>query len=298
MRDIRRGPRKEKKAVSDAIQASERFSYPPPRDRDLPHDFVTLVSTLLAGRAADAIRTVAHEIQSPVQGAMGDAIFLKDLAEQGTLDRGIADRIRRLARNLDAVTAYSRRIPLLVATDLDYNPAQLRRVSLTTAIENVVARLSSYADERGIDVRRHHRAQPMVEAVPEQLEMVLHNLIHNAIKYSFKRNDGLQQYVQIRVDQEPDFALVAVENIGTPITPQEIAHGSIFQLGYRGRYSGDRGRQGTGSGMYIANRVVRGHGGSIVIESKQLVEHHETPASLVRMNVRWPIRAQFSARQL
>lgn len=294
-REIRQSPRKEKKAITGAVRTSAGVNYPAPKTSDLLDGFVTLVSTLLTGRTADAIRTVAHEIQSPVQGAMGDALFLMELSEQGDLDKKTADRVRRLMRNLDAVTAYSRRIPLLVATDLDYNPAQLRRVSLVTAIERVVTRLSSFADDRGIEVRRHHRTQPEIEAVPDQLEMVLHNLIHNAIKYSFKRNDGPAQYVQVRVDQEPNFTLVAVENIGPPITEEEIANGSIFQLGYRGRYSSDRGRQGTGSGMYIANRVVQGHGGSITAECRQLVEHSGTPASQVRMIVRWPIRPPFSA---
>jgi signal transduction histidine kinase len=293
-RDMRRLPRKEKKAQTDAVRTSAQFGFPETKESNLLSDFVGLVSTLLAGRTADAIRTVAHEIQSPIQGALGDALFLLNLAEQEQLPGSSAERVRRLIRNLDAVTAYSRRIPLLIATDLDYHPAQLRRVPLVTVTERVISQLSSFAESRGIEIKRRHRGQPTVEAVPDHLEMVLHNLIHNAIKYSFK-TEGQEQHVMVRVDQKGDAAEISVENVGPPITREEIDGGDIFRFGYRGRYSNDRGRQGTGSGMYIANRVIRGHGGTIMIDSRQLVEHPDTPASRVQMIVRWPTRSQVAA---
>ncbi|MDD5427090.1 MAG: hypothetical protein PHN52_11485 [candidate division Zixibacteria bacterium] len=54
-------------------------------------------------------------------------------------------------------------------------------------------------------------------------------------------------------------------NWGVPITKEELEKELIFQVGYRGLYSRDRGRLGTGIGLPDARQVARQHGGDITI---------------------------------
>jgi signal transduction histidine kinase len=49
---------------------------------------------------------------------------------------------------------------------------------------------------------------------------------------------------------------------------EELDQGLVFQLGYRGQLSTERGRLGTGIGLTDARRVARSHGGDVIIESK------------------------------
>jgi signal transduction histidine kinase len=97
---------------------------------------------------------------------------------------------------------------------------------------------------------------------------VLSNLLHNAIKYTWRRDKTIMPWVQVRAFQEGQFICVEFENWGVPISHEEIEQKLIFQLGYRGKWSTDRGRLGTGIGLTDADRVARVHGGEIRVESK------------------------------
>ena len=50
--------------------------------------------------------------------------------------------------------------------------------------------------------------------------------------------------------------------------PEELETGLIFEMGYRGQLSTDRGRLGTGIGLTDAQRAARAHGGDIEISSR------------------------------
>ena len=53
-----------------------------------------------------------------------------------------------------------------------------------------------------------------------------------------------------------------------PITQDEIEGGLIFKVGYRGKWSTDRGRLGTGIGLTDAKHVAESHGGELQIDSR------------------------------
>jgi signal transduction histidine kinase len=73
--------------------------------------------------------------------------------------------------------------------------------------------------------------------------------------------------VIIHAYAEAEQAHVMFENFGVPIQADEIQNGLIFQFGYRGSLSGDRGRLGTGIGLTDALNTARLHGGDIKVES-------------------------------
>lgn len=285
---VRDYPRKNKKAVADAINATISRAYPKPKANDAREGFSEVVSTLLVGRAADAVRAIAHEIQSPVQGAVADIAQLLDRSVAGEFPEQASPIIDRIARNLDSVMAHARQIPLLATPDIRVAQAQIRKVHPHGVIESIARRLGHLAEERGIEIRRHYRVgSASLEAVPDQFEMVLYNLLQNAIKYSFRKAEGAQ-YVTVELNASQDSVVISVENVGPRITEDEISSGTIFQLGYRGAYSSDRGRTGSGAGLFIAHRVTVGHGGSITVSSRPLAVH-PTPACFNRFEVRWPV---------
>jgi signal transduction histidine kinase len=75
-------------------------------------------------------------------------------------------------------------------------------------------------------------------------------------------------WVQVSAYQDEQKICVAFENWGVPISRDEVEQRLIFQLGYRGKWSTDRGRLGTGIGLTDADRVARAHGGAVIVESK------------------------------
>ena len=57
------------------------------------------------------------------------------------------------------------------------------------------------------------------------------------------------------------------DTVAATIAKLPIEQGLIFQVGYRGRLSRDRGRLGTGIGLADARAVARSHGGDVTIQS-------------------------------
>lgn len=98
---------------------------------------------------------------------------------------------------------------------------------------------------------------PLVWGDTERLQDVLDNLIGNALKYSKPSSP-----IKISVQRGDGQARVSVTNSGSTI-PQDEGE-RIFAKFYRGR----KNRQpGFGLGLYLADHLIRRHGGRIWVES-------------------------------
>ncbi|MCE7925198.1 MAG: PAS domain-containing protein [Haliscomenobacteraceae bacterium CHB4] len=100
------------------------------------------------------------------------------------------------------------------------------------------------------------------------LNRAFHNLLHNAIKYSWTKGQDRQPWVNVRMEKKGDVVEILIENWGVPIRREELESGSVFQFGKRGRESEDRGRSGTGIGLYDAQDVISKHGGTLRMTSE------------------------------
>ncbi|AQT68850.1 Sensor kinase CusS [Anaerohalosphaera lusitana] len=111
-----------------------------------------------------------------------------------------------------------------------------------------------------------------VEAVPDQIGIVLRCLLENAAKYSFNGKPNDKRKISVRFNNvylgEKRALEISIQNYGCPISLEEASSRRIFQLGYRGEYSGEGGRQGTGTGLYLVDRITTAHKGRIDVHSK------------------------------
>ena len=147
-------------------------------------------------------------------------------------------------------------------------------VKVHDLIEHSINRLVHYARSRKVSFRLNaDQGNVLVDVVEHELIRAFGNIIHNAIKYSWKRGKaaGDDPWVSITIHQADDLCWVEIENWGVPITVEEIKSQVIFNLGYRGSKAEDRGRTGTGIGLTDARRVVRDHSGDIFVESHPAV---------------------------
>jgi signal transduction histidine kinase len=155
-----------------------------------------------------------------------------------------------------------------VTTDLRRRePA--RRLRVAKLIESAYRQLADYAHASHVMLRRKHDA-PGAEVVGIKRELVraLANLLHNAIKYSWRRERSDPAWVEVRVYREDGNVCIAFENWGVPISAREIHEGMIFELGYRGKWATDRGRLGTGVGLTDARDVAEKHRGKLLVQSR------------------------------
>jgi signal transduction histidine kinase len=131
--------------------------------------------------------------------------------------------------------------------------------------------LRDFARNRGIQLRKKTGStSALVYVVERDVIRALSNIIHNAIKYSWSRGEG-GGWVTVGMYVDDEWVSFEVENYGVPIPGDEIERHLIFELGFRGRLSGDRGRIGTGVGLADARRVAVQHGGEIAVKSRPAI---------------------------
>jgi signal transduction histidine kinase len=88
------------------------------------------------------------------------------------------------------------------------------------------------------------------------LDIALHNLVQNAIKYSPPDSE-----VALHLHVDRGQARVDIEDRGNGVPPDE--HGRIFERFFRGRGAGSA--SGTGLGLYLGADIARAHGGSLAL---------------------------------
>jgi signal transduction histidine kinase len=218
-------------------------------------------------------RAASHELRSPIgtllfAGALLDNEAVRTdpqrLAKVAATVRASAERLSWLVENLQRL-AHMRD-----AVDV---PSQ-QRVELTQLAEEVARQLAEMAEARAVEIRVAQDL-PRLVADPARLELVLLNLVANAVKYSDAAKP--QPWVEIvnarrAIDEVestggPTCTICVRDNgLGIPDADQP----AIFDRFFRAHAHLDQelGITGTGLGLAIVIDCVNALGGSIRCESR------------------------------
>ena len=216
--------------------------------RDVTHEQeVAQFKTTLLG-------AVGHELRTPlaVIKMHASTLLQQDVewspAEQRQFVREINDEADRLAQLVSTLLDLSRIEAGL--QQLDRAPCRIDRLVARTLrrLHEPIARLElAIAPEL-----------PPVEADEARLEVVLRNLLANALAYG----NGL---VRIAAEQRGTGLLLRVTDDGPGVAPDELPH--LFERFYRAERGQQRRAGGIGLGLAICKAFVEAHGGTIWAES-------------------------------
>jgi signal transduction histidine kinase len=162
----------------------------------------------------------------------------------------LIDNLQRLARLGDALDGPSE-----------------QRIELEALASEVARQLEEMAAARGVTIRVA-RDLPTLVADPARLELVLLNLVSNAIKYSDPAK--ADPFVEIAADpagSDEQMCEMLVRDNGLGIPEEDRA--AIFERFFRAHShrDGELGVTGTGLGLAIAVECVAALGGTIRCES-------------------------------
>ena len=208
---------------------------------------------------SDFVSTVSHELRSPLAVIEG---FAKTLVEH-------FDRIDRDTERESIEIILKKAIALegLIENILDMSRIEEgrlevmpRRFDIIGLAEKVRSDQEIVAESSRVEVRKQHD-ELFVLADPEKTEVVLSNLVGNAIKFS---PDG--GTVVIAPNKSDGVVRVSVtdEGIGIPAKEQE----RIFDRFYQVERGETRSFQGAGLGLYITRELLKTMGGRIIVESR------------------------------
>jgi two-component system phosphate regulon sensor histidine kinase PhoR len=102
--------------------------------------------------------------------------------------------------------------------------------------------------------------------VKNLVAQALSNLLENAIKYADIRTTISISAERLRLSPDaPERIGISVLSVGMPITPEEGSR--LFERGFRGNAAKQRVPAGTGIGLYLAQRVMTLHQGTITVRA-------------------------------
>lgn len=146
------------------------------------------------------------------------------------------------------------------------------------------------AARRGINIKLDLSGNPLLEISKPHMQIAINNLLHNAVKYSFRSGPGRQRYVLVKGQSQNKYYSIVFENYGVGILPDEIAGGLIYQEDYQGKLTMGEFRTGSGKGLNFVKRIIEQHNGYMEVTSvlKAGPETHEGKPHLNRFIIYLP----------
>ncbi len=213
----------------------------------------------------ELVARISHELRTPLSTITCAGENLADNVvdgPDGTQQYGqmIMREGRRLTRTLSDILLCCR-LQARPDTVLDLQPTNVADV-VDLALSD--AQMMT-GDEPAAIALAVEPALPPVLADREALRMAVKNLIVNAVRHGGGRS--VRVSVGERYAGTAREVWIAVEDEGPGIPAEEMA--KVFEPFYRGRAAKDMEVDGSGIGLSIVQQVVRSHGGSVRVSSRE-----------------------------
>jgi signal transduction histidine kinase len=215
----------------------------------------------LSKEKTEFVTVTSHQLRTPLTHVVWGL-------ETITKDPSISPELAALAQNAYGAAIQLREIveDLLNISRIEEGRFgyQFQKTNLFTFIEGILQSAATSARQLGIKVLfdRPTEALPEVMVDTQKLSMVLSNLVDNAIRYNVKNGEVV---VSVKKLQSP-YVEISVRDTGIGIPPEEVQ--KLFVKFFRASNALKFATEGSGLGLYIAQNIVRAHGGSMRVESE------------------------------
>ncbi len=238
----------------------------PSETRRLGHAFNRMADQVqeMIGQQRVFVDNAAHELRSPLTSLR---LRLEMLQAHGQSD---GELTQRYLGQMEREVGYLQRLTdqLLALASVDGGDSAPRSsLDLSRLLYDLTDQVGALAQQAElnlqVDVPDH---LPRVEANPEQMSMLVRNLLDNAIKYT--RSGGT---ITLTAQQADDRVVIRVADTGMGIPAEALPH--IFDRFYRA----DRARSrrpspgaagGAGLGLSLVREIAEAHGGRVEVESR------------------------------
>jgi PAS domain S-box-containing protein len=208
----------------------------------------------------DFMSTVSHELRTPLFSIQG---FAQIMLEDGNLDPATRTEFLSIIQS-QAVQLSQMVNNLLDLSKFDEGKLEIEHkpVALLDVIHKTTLKLQGFAHQQKVKLITQLPASlPSLNGDTQRLEQVLTNLIGNAIKFT---DAGGKVYISASTSDTEILVQIKDNGIGIPAEALE----RIFSRYYQVEDKSERSARGSGLGLHIAQRIVKGHGGRIWAESE------------------------------
>lgn len=214
----------------------------------------------LEGMRKSFVANVSHELKTPMTTIGG---FIDGILD-GTIPPDkqsyylgiVSEEVKRLSRLVNSMLSMSKLESGELA--LNYEQFDLRELIFTTVISQEQRIETQKLNIEGLD----ELEAISINADKDLMHQVIYNLVDNAIK--FTDEGGKLSFKLTRENKKTVFILT---NSGVGIPQKDIKF--VFERFYKVDKSRSAAKNSTGIGLYIVKTIVKAHGGTIMVSSKE-----------------------------
>lgn len=198
-------------------------------------------------------KAIAHDLRNPISALVGFADLVARFGDLNPSQEKYLLRIRQTSSKLHELVKSLVDLAWIEAgMPLAHVPIRLDEI-----IQAVVHHHAQLAKKQGVGVAISLQTPlPIVMGDPSRLQMVIHNLLINAIYYSTREGNIA---IHAWGDEHEIYCSVADRGIGIIDSELEL----IFDRMYRSKDERVREIVGGGLGLTVARTIIQRHGGSI-----------------------------------
>ena len=201
---------------------------------------------------------ISHDLRGPV----GNLQSLLELVTSKALNHEefmmISDRVKgnlkATQRTLDNLLNWS-------LSQMEGIRTERKALHIRACIDEACHLLADVAAQKNVSIDTTSLASIQVMADPNQVQLILRNLIHNAVKFS-----TVGSRVEISTLIEESHCRVTVKDSGIGMTPEEV-NMILAQEHFTKR--GTQEEKGTGLGLLLCKEFIKHNGGELSIISNQ-----------------------------
>ena len=206
------------------------------------------------------LSVLSHELKAPLNAIEGYLQMMHD--------RQLGDSVDDYASAIDRSMQRIQSMRNLIMDLLDFTKVsfekhveKVQEINLEEIAGSAIVSVNPYAIQKDISFETNIRNCRSIWADPNDMEIILNNLISNAVKYN--KPGGK---VTVNIDCDDNELSIAVEDTG--IGMSENDRETIFNEFARIRNEQTRNISGSGLGLSIVKKVVELYHGVIKVESK------------------------------
>ena len=202
--------------------------------------------------------TITHELKTPIITLEG---FLNAIKED--FADNLPEEAQEYIHHMDIAV---KRLKFIITDLLNLSMFcqkndKKKRFPIKEIIDEVLIRMKPLIQQKGIEIKMDN-GLPFVYGNKRQIELVMENLISNAIKYIGK--DNPHPIIKIGIRNINGKNLIFIEDNGIGI--EEKYQDKIFDI-FQRTPSAKKEAEGTGIGLFIVKNIVEANEGEIWVES-------------------------------
>jgi len=213
----------------------------------------------LEHRKEEFITAASHELKTPVTSLnvylhLIDEYFTDNKIEKyGAYSKGATMQLNKINTLIEELLDLSR----IQSGSLNYSWSEF---SFCDMVSNIIEKMQLLHPNRQIDFSGECDGQ--IRGDVERLSQAIENLISNALKYSSSDNK-----IRIDISEDKNWVMLSVTDYGIGIATEHLS--KIFKRFYRIPGKLEATYPGMGMGLYLSQKIINKHNGSISVESRE-----------------------------